>query len=161
MSDRQKILIVDDRPQNLFALEKTLEATEAEVVRATSGNEALAATLNHDFALTILDVQMPEMDGYELARLLRGEPKTSHLPIIFLTAAFSDEEQIFKGYKSGAVDYIVKPYSPLVLLSKVNVFLELHRQGEVLRRQREQLAAVTSIERNINLRIRSQEPNTP
>ena len=142
MSDRQKILIVDDRPQNLFALEKTLEATEAEVVRATSGNEALAATLNHDFALTILDVQMPEMDGYELARLLRGEPKTSHLPIIFLTAAFSDEEQIFKGYKSGAVDYIVKPYSPLVLLSKVNVFLELHRQGEVLRRQREQLAAV-------------------
>lgn len=142
MSDRQEILIVDDRPQNLFALEKTLVTTEAQVVRAKSGNEALAATLNHDFALAILDVQMPEMDGYELARLLREDPKTRSLPIVFLTAAYPEDEKVIEGYKSGAVDYIVKPYNPAVLISKVNVFLEMDRQKVELRRQREKLAAV-------------------
>jgi two-component system sensor histidine kinase/response regulator len=142
MSERQTILIVDDRPQNLLALEKTLSGTEAELVRATSGNAALTATLNHEFALAILDVQMPGMDGYELARLLREDPKTQSLPIIFLTAAYREDEQVIEGYRSGAVDYIVKPYNPDILLSKVNVFLQMDRQKAELQRQREQLESL-------------------
>jgi signal transduction histidine kinase len=142
MSERQMILIVDDRPQNLLALEKTLAGTEAELVRAGSGNAALTATLNYDFALAILDVQMPGMDGYELARLLREEPKTQSLPIIFLTAAYREDEQMIEGYRSGAVDYIVKPYNPDILISKVNVFLQMDRQKTELERQREQLEAL-------------------
>ncbi len=142
MTPELGILIVDDRPQNLLVLEKTLEETGAELVKATSGEKALAATLERDFALAILDVQMPGMDGYELAELLRGDPGTRHLPIIFLTAASVEEEQIFKGYESGAVDYIVKPFNPAILVSKVNVFLEMHAQKVELNRRREQLAAV-------------------
>ena len=139
---KQAVLAVDDRPENLLALEYTLGDTEAEVIRAGSGEEALAATLHQEFALAILDVQMPGMDGYELAELLRGDPKSKHMPIIFLTANYSEEEQVFKGYESGGVDYIVKPYKPAILVSKVNVFLELHAQRTELRRHREQLAAV-------------------
>jgi two-component system sensor histidine kinase/response regulator len=142
MSNRQRILIVDDRPQNLLALEKTLSGTEAKVVRATSGNAALTATLNHEFTLAILDVQMPGMDGYELSRLLREDPKTHNLPIIFLTAAYREDDQVIEGYRSGAVDYIVKPYNPDILLSKVNVFLQIDRQRAELRRQGEQLEAL-------------------
>jgi PAS domain S-box-containing protein len=121
------ILAVDDKKQNLFALEMTLRKVPARVVQATSGEEALSLTLQHDFALAILDVQMPEMDGYELAELLLGDPATSRIPIIFVTAAYSDEQHLFKGYKSGAVDYIMKPFDPEVLLGKVRVFLELAR----------------------------------
>lgn len=142
MMSNAKILIVDDRPQNLLALEKTLAETATELVRATSGEQALAATLEHDFALAILDVQMPGMDGIELAELLRGDSKTRHLPIIFLTAGAWGEEQVFRGYESGAVDYIVKPYNPVILVSKVKVFLTLHAQTAELSRQREQLAAL-------------------
>ncbi len=121
------ILAVDDKKQNLFALEKTLRRVPAKVVQATSGEEALALTLQHNFALAILDVQMPEMDGYELAEILLGDPATSRIPIIFVTAAYSDEQHLFKGYQSGAVDYIMKPFDPEVLLGKVRVFLELAR----------------------------------
>ena len=141
MTVKQSILVVDDRSQNLLALERTLADTEAELVRATSGEEALAATLDRDFALAILDVQMPGMDGYELAELLLGDPKTRHVPIIFLTAVSGEEEQIFKGYGAGAVDYIVKPYHPAILTSKVNVFLELDRHKRENQRQRELLEA--------------------
>ena len=139
---KQGILIVDDRPQNLLVLEKTLDVLGAELVKATSGEEALEATLEQDFALAILDVQMPGMDGYELAELLRGDAQTRHLPIIFLTATSSEEEQIFKGYESGAVDYIVKPFNPAILSSKVRVFLEMDAQKAELNRRREQIAAV-------------------
>jgi signal transduction histidine kinase len=128
MIRRQKILIVDDRRENLLALEKTLADVDADVVKAGSGNQALAACLNHEFALAILDVQMPGMDGYELAGLLRGDERTRDLPIIFLTAERTDDLYMFKGYESGAVDYIIKPYSPPVFLSKVCVFLELDRR---------------------------------
>ncbi|MDJ0763154.1 MAG: response regulator [Myxococcota bacterium] len=138
----QEILIVDDRKENLLALEKILAETGSRLVKALSGEQALAATLERDFALAILDVQMPGMDGYELAELLRGDAKTKNMPIIFLTAAYSEEAQIFKGYESGAVDYIVKPYNPTILVSKVSVFLEMHAQQEALRRHRERLAAV-------------------
>ena len=133
------ILCVDDRPENLLALERTLVDTGARLVRAASGEEALAATLHKEFALAILDVQMPGMDGYELAGLLRGDPKTKRMPIIFLTAFSSGAAQVFKGYESGAVDYIVKPYVPEILLSKVNVFLELYTQRVELDRQRDRL----------------------
>jgi two-component system, sporulation sensor kinase E len=128
----QKILIVDDRPENLLALERLLQDTGAQVIRATSGNEALKATLHHDFALAILDVQMPEMDGYELAEYLRGGENTRNLPIIFLTAVYADEHHVFKGYAAGAVDFVTKPYSPEIMLAKVRVFLELDRQRREL-----------------------------
>jgi CheY-like chemotaxis protein len=96
-------------------------------VRANGGEEALAASLRHRFALAILDVQMPGMDGYELAEILLADPATASTPIIFVTAAYSDEAHQFKGYDAGAVDYMVKPYDPAVLRSKVKVFLELAR----------------------------------
>ena len=139
MTPQQKILIVDDRPDNLMVLEQTLASVDADVIRAESGNQALTACLNHDFALAILDVQMPGMDGYELASLLRDDPKTAHLPIVFLTATHPEEQQIFRGYEAGAVDYIVKPYEPRVLLSKAGVFLELANQRAELERHRERL----------------------
>lgn len=129
-----RVLIVDDLPDNLFALERVLRPLPVELVRANGGNEALTASLNHDFALAILDVHMPEMDGYELAEYLRGDPRTSSLPIIFLTAERGNESHVFRGYESGAVDYIIKPYPPAVLRSKVSVFLELHRKRQALER---------------------------
>jgi PAS domain S-box-containing protein len=125
VENRLKVLIVDDRKENLFALTNVLSKLDVEVIQAMDGNSALATTLNHDFALAILDVQMPEMDGFELAMLLREDEKTRHIPIIFLTAAHRDEEHQFAGYDAGAVDYIIKPYNPKVLLSKVRIFLEL------------------------------------
>lgn len=124
----QKILIVDDKEQNLFTLRKVLDDLDVEFVEAMYGNDALKATLHNDFALAILDVQMPDMDGYELAELLRCDPKTENLPIIFLSAVFHDDYHVFKGYDSGAVDFIIKPYEPKILLSKVNFFLQLHQQ---------------------------------
>lgn len=125
---KQKILIVDDQPANLYALEKVLSDTNADVIKAQSGNEALIACLEHEFALAIVDVQMPVMDGYELAELLGGDRKTRLMPIIFLTAVYSDEQHVCKAYASGAVDFITKPYDPRVLLGKVRVFLELDEQ---------------------------------
>jgi CheY-like chemotaxis protein len=136
-----KILIVDDRKENLIALRKVLQDVNAEIIDATSGNAALAATLDNNFALAILDVQMPEMDGYELSKLLRSDSRTSNIPIIFLTAAYDEEDHIFKGYMSGGVDYIVKPYNPVMLISKVNIFLELHRKNLDLTHKMEALAA--------------------
>ncbi|MCI5195933.1 MAG: hybrid sensor histidine kinase/response regulator [Candidatus Electrothrix sp. AW5] len=124
----QKILIVDDKEQNLFTLRKVLDDLDVEFVQATSGNDALKATLHNDFALAILDVQMPDIDGYELAELLRCDAKTENLPIIFLSAVYHDDYHVFKGYESGAVDFISKPYEPKILLSKVYFFLQLHQQ---------------------------------
>ena len=132
MPERQKILIVDDREENLFALEKVLHETGAEIIKATSGDEALAAALHHDFALAILDVIMPGMSGFELARHLRRDEKTLSLPIIFLTASFEDEEHVFKGYEAGAVDYIIKPFNPVILNGKTRAFLELGRYRKQL-----------------------------
>ncbi|WP_339135177.1 MAG: response regulator [Candidatus Electrothrix sp. GW3-4] len=124
----QKILVVDDKEQNLFTLRKVLADLDVEFVQATYGNDALKATLHNDFALAILDVQMPDMDGYELAERLRCDPKTENLPIIFLSAVYHDDYHVFKGYESGAVDFIIKPYAPKILFSKVSFFLQLHQQ---------------------------------
>ncbi|MBC8439311.1 MAG: response regulator, partial [Deltaproteobacteria bacterium] len=132
MTDRQTILIVDDKEQNLYALEKILENAGADTVRATNGNDALIACLNHEFALAILDVQMPGMDGYELAGLIREDERTKNLPVIFMTAVYSDEYHMFKGYRAGAVDFVTKPYKPEILLTKVRIFLQLDHQRREL-----------------------------
>ena len=141
MDEKQKILIVDDRKENLVALRQVLSDVDAEIVEATSGNQALKTTLLYDFSLAILDVQMPGMDGYELAELLRGDPKTANLPVIFMTAAYGEEIDVFKGYEAGAVDYIVKPYNPAVLLAKVYIFLDLQRAQKELARRVLELSA--------------------
>jgi len=139
-----KVLIVDDIESNLFALENVLKDLDVEIVKASSGDDALRATLGHDFALAILDVQMPEMDGYELASLLRSDHRTKNIPIIFLSAVYSEVSYVFKGYESGAVDFITKPFSSEVLLSKVSVFLELAEQRAELERKGQRLQILVS-----------------
>ncbi len=135
------ILIVDDRPENLLTLEQVLGCPELEIVRAESGPAALEKTLDHEFALILLDVQMPGMDGYETASLLRGNHGTKSIPIIFITAALKEADHVFKGYGHGAVDYLLKPLDSHVLLSKVKIFLELHRQRLLLEEKTRQLDA--------------------
>lgn len=138
MSDphaKPKILIVDDKLENLFALEQLLKELEVEVVQTTSGAEALSLTLEQEFCLAIIDVQMPEMDGYELVELLRGNPDTASLPVIFVSAIYSDEYHHRKGYEAGAVDFMSKPFTPEILLSKVKVFLDLYHQRVKLQEQ--------------------------
>jgi len=122
------VLLVDDRPENILSLEALLGDQEYELVRALSGNEALRLTLKQDFALILLDVQMPEMDGFETAELMRLNPKTRHIPIIFVTAGMKSLQFQFKGYDTGAVDYLLKPVEPMILQSKVRIFAELYRQ---------------------------------
>ncbi len=124
---RSKILVVDDKAENLYAMESLLKECEVEVFLAQSGNEALAVTLHHDFALILLDVQMPEMDGFETASLIRQDEETRKIPIIFMTALNTDSQYIFQGYESGAVDYLIKPVDSDILLSKIRVFLSLDR----------------------------------
>jgi len=128
MVDTVNILIVDDKINNLIALEDSFSNIDAIFIKATSGNDALREILKHDFALAILDVQMPEMDGYELAQLIRNRKQTSKLPIIFLSAIYSDDFHIFKGYDSGAVDFITKPFSPEILAGKILFFIEIYLQ---------------------------------
>lgn len=125
-SQTLKILVVDDRKENLIAMQKILRVLDCEIFIVESGNEALSFTLRHDFALILLDVNMPEMDGFELAELLRSNDETSQIPIIFVTASDTEDQSVFKGYESGAVDYLFKPVNPDILLSKVRVFLELN-----------------------------------
>ncbi|MFG0382680.1 ATP-binding protein [Pseudomonas sp. zbq_18] len=136
-----KLLIVDDRPENLLALEKLIQDQERTVYQARSGDEALSLLLEHEFALAILDVQMPGMNGFELAELMRGTEKTKQIPIIFVSAAGRELNYAFKGYESGAVDFLHKPLSPHEVRSKVSVFVELYRQRKALNRQLDALEA--------------------
>lgn len=119
------LLLVDDQPENLLALEAVLADLGHRLVRAGSGREALRRLLEADFALILLDIQMPEMDGFETAQLIRGRERSQATPIIFLTATMRTDEMVFKGYASGAVDYLVKPIVPDILRAKVQVFAEL------------------------------------
>lgn len=137
MSEHEKthVLIVDDKPENLLVLENLLEGSDLKIIKATSGNEALGLLLEHDFALILLDVQMPEMDGFEVAELMRKSEKTKSIPIIFITALSKEQKFICKGYEVGAVDYLFKPIEPAILKSKVRVFLELHRKKKQLKEQ--------------------------
>ncbi len=123
---KPSVLLVDDVEANLIALEALLEGMGCEIVRASGGNEALKHLLKHDFAVMLLDVQMPHMDGYEVARHARGNPVTQHVPIIFLTAKYYTEESVLRGYGTGAVDYLLKPVSPYLIRAKVKVFLDLY-----------------------------------
>ena len=133
-NEKINILLIDDKPENLLSLEAILQELDVNMHKANSGNKGLALLLEHDFALVLLDVQMPEMDGFEAARLMRGLEKTKHIPIIFITALNKDEKYIFKGYETGAVDYLFKPVEPEILTSKVTVFLDLYRQKKLLER---------------------------
>jgi len=128
MQRNQKILIVDDKPENLLAMKQTLEEVEVEIITASSGREALITTLDHEFALIILDVQMPEMDGYELAELIRGQKETRKVPIIFMSAVYSAEYSVMKGFETGAVDFLAKPVDPKIIVNKVRTFVELDQQ---------------------------------
>lgn len=123
-----KCLLVDDLDENLLALGALLESDDIELLTARSGSQALELLLAHDIALVLLDIQMPGMDGFEVAEFMRGSKRTRHVPIIFVTASGSDRLRLFKGYDAGAVDFLHKPIEPHVLRSKVGVFMELHRQ---------------------------------
>lgn len=136
---RPKILVVDDVSANLAGMRRLLAPVEADIYEAKSGNEALALCLDHRFALILLDVQMPDMDGFEVAALLNNDPATCDIPIVFVTAAYLDDINRLKGYTFGAVDYIAKPINDAVLLSKVTVFLELHISKMRLRAALEEL----------------------
>ncbi|HSH01607.1 MAG TPA: response regulator [Anaerolineae bacterium] len=140
MPDLPKILTVDDKPENLFALRKLLANLPVELIEAQSGMDALAHTLDHQFCMAIVDVQMPEMDGYELVSLLRGNRATANLPIIFISAIYSDEYHHRKGYDAGAVDFLSKPFVPEILISKIKVFLNLYEQQQQLQQANEQIS---------------------
>jgi PAS domain S-box-containing protein len=141
-----KILLVDDQPKNLLALSAMLEPLGQDVVQASSGKEALRHLLREDFAVVLLDVQMPVLDGYEVAELIRGREKSRAVPIIFLTAIHRDQRLVARAYSVGAVDYILKPIEPEILRSKVAVFIELHQKRELVTRQAEELRRATERE---------------
>jgi CheY-like chemotaxis protein len=133
--ERAKILLVDDRPENLLALEAILGALDQTLVRANSGEEALKALLTDDFAVILLDVQMPGLDGFETAAHIKRRERTRDIPIIFLTAISNGPHHTFRGYAAGAVDYISKPFDPWVLRAKVAVFVDLYQKNRQLREQ--------------------------
>lgn len=136
---RTKLLIVDDLRENLQALSKIIEQDDREIYSALSGDEALALLLEHDFALAILDVMMPDMNGFELAELMRGAEKTRHIPIVFVSAGGKELNYAFKGYETGAVDFLHKPLDIAAVKSKVNVFVSLHQQRVKVKQQVEAL----------------------
>jgi signal transduction histidine kinase len=129
-----KCLIVDDLDENLLALAALLQSEEVQVLQARSGMEALELLLQHEVALALVDVQMPEMDGFELAEMMRGSERTRHVPIIFVTAGTRDAQRMFRGYEAGAVDFLYKPVEPHVLCGKAGVFFQLYRQKQQLAR---------------------------
>jgi diguanylate cyclase (GGDEF)-like protein len=139
MENKTDILIVDDKPENLFVIESILSSPELNIVKASSGNEALGLMLDYNFALVLLDVQMPDMDGFETANLMRGSEMTRHIPIVFITANSKEQMYVFKGYEVGAVDYLFKPIEAQILRGKAQVFIDLHKQKEQLKAQTKML----------------------
>jgi response regulator RpfG family c-di-GMP phosphodiesterase len=137
--EKVNILMVDDKEANLLALEGLLESPDYNLVKALSGREALKRILEEDFALILLDVRMPFMDGFETARLIKQRKKSRNIPIIFLTAVSKDDRYVSQGYSVGAVDYILKPFDPYILKSKVSVFVELYRKNQQLVRMNKEL----------------------
>lgn len=134
MEETVNVLLVDDQPEGLLSLEAILQGLNQNLVKAHSGREALRQLLDTDFALILLDVQMPEMDGYETAEAIRQRDRSRHTPIIFLTAAHRTEAHVFEGYSKGAVDYMFKPIEPEILRSKVRVFIDLAHQTQEVQR---------------------------
>ncbi|MES2035737.1 MAG: hybrid sensor histidine kinase/response regulator [Pseudomonadota bacterium] len=154
VSDPINFLLVDDLEENLLALEALLQRDGLRCLKARSGDEALELLLVHDFALALLDVQMPGMDGFQLAEFMRGAERARHVPIIFVTAGSSDTQRRFRGYEAGAVDFINKPIEPDILRSKANVFFDLHQQRRMIQAQRDELEGyaqtLSAINRNKN-----------
>jgi CheY-like chemotaxis protein len=136
----ENILIVDDKNANLVLLEHNLNGLGLNVVKAKSGQEALDKINDFDFALVLLDVQMPGMSGFETAEAIRKNPATKYVPIIFITAMCSQDALKFQGYESGAVDYLIKPVEEQILKSKVKIFIELYQQKKLIEKQREELS---------------------
>ena len=132
MSERARILLVDDRPENLLALEAILTSLDQTLVRAGSGEEALRALLKDDYALILLDAQMPGMDGFETAARIKRRSRTKDVPIIFLTAADNEQRNSYRGYAAGGADYLAKPFDPWILRAKVQVFVDLWAAGRRL-----------------------------
>src|SRR5258708_23725166 len=147
------ILLVDDKPKNLFAVAEMLDSLGENIVQATSGVDALRCLLRRDFAIVLVDVQMPDMDGYELAALIRERERSRDMPVIFITALSKEDQDISRGYALGAVDYVFKPIDPVVLRAKVAVFVDLYKKTEAVRRQAE-LERLLQME---NLRVRTEK----
>ncbi|MEK6556494.1 MAG: response regulator, partial [Bdellovibrionota bacterium] len=139
MTQLVNVLLVDDRPEGLIALEAVLADPEINLIKAASGQEALAQILSHDFAVILLDVQMPEMDGFETASIIKQRERSRNIPIIFMTANNKADHYISTGYSVGAVDYVLKPFDPHMLKSKVNVFVDLYKKTRLIREQAEAL----------------------
>src|SRR5688572_22028910 len=154
-----KILVIDDREDNLFSIEAVLEKDNYTIVKANSGRAALKILLQqHDFSLILMDVQMPELNGFETAAIIYERDKLKDIPIIFITAHNYDEEIIFKGYRSGGVDYIYKPINPDLLRVKVGVFVELYRKNhQLMQHEKKLLAANRSLQKEIEERKASEE----
>ncbi|MDM8535563.1 hybrid sensor histidine kinase/response regulator [Desulfobacterales bacterium HSG17] len=146
MIKNSKLLIVDDVPEILHTFERLLKLEmDVEIIIAASGKEAMKTFLHHDFALIILDVKMPEMSGFELAEILRSNDDTKHIPIIFVTGIYKEDDFIFKGYKTGAVDYLIKPFNTEHLISKVRVFVQLdQRKKEIEEKNRQLVMEITA-----------------
>jgi len=158
---KANILLIDDNPNNLLALEAILDSLSQNLVKAHSGEQALRCLLNQDFAVILLDVQMPGMDGFETARLIRERERSRHTPIIFFTAFSNSDTLMFRGYSIGAVDYLFKPIEPEVLTSKVAVFVELFKKTAEVKRQAAQLQAVNAELRGSEERFRSLSACSP
>src|SRR5215217_3434859 len=157
-----KILAVDDREDNLLSIETILESEDYTIVKALSGRAALKILLQfQDFTLILMDVQMPDMNGFETATLIYERQKLRHIPIIFITANNYGDENIFKGYQAGAVDYIYKPINPDLLRAKVNVFIDLYKKNHRLLAQEQKLmAANENLEKEIEERKKSEQQVT-
>ena len=137
------ILLVDDRPENLLALEAIIEHEDYHLIKANSGEEALKSLLKNDFAAILLDVQMPGIDGFGTAKIIKAREKTKNIPILFITANNMDSEHIFTGYSIGAIDYILKPFDPTILKAKVEGFVSLYKLNQQLISQTQILTAKT------------------
>src|SRR5579863_6192812 len=151
---RMKILLVDDTPDNLVSIEAALSGLGEELVLANSGKDALRHLLHEDFAAILLDVRMPDMDGFETAELIRSRPRSRQTPILFLTG-YRNEEHLFRGYDLGAVDFLFKPIVPEVLRSKVAVFVDLNRGNAMLKEQADALRKQAEVLRKAELKFRS------
>lgn len=138
-SEKFNVLIVDDRKENLITLESIIDSPDLNIIQALSGNEALAMMLEHEISLVLMDVQMPGMDGFETAELMRGSERTRSIPIIFITATYSQPKQIFRGYESGAVDYLYKPLDRKILQSKIRAYIDFFKQKHELEKTTRQL----------------------
>ncbi len=167
-----KVLVVDDRPETLFAVEKVLSKTDSEVFKARSGDQALSLLLRHEFCVVLLDVQMPDMDGFEVAALMRYNVETRHIPIIFVTAISKEDKHVFKEYETGAVDCLFKPIDAEILSAKVRVFVQLHEQKMALEKTTHELEQVNqqltsemdehkNVEAELHLASRFGNPGNP